>query len=284
MSRVGEKPWWSEVVGGGLVNVLAGVLLLRFFKDGWMIFGSALVMAGFTILFFRGMHLRKDANDDDPGAAPIAAAPTPAVTGPNHGVNAASVVVHGNLTINNQPIPTDGEPKKTKAKKSGAKTSEPRDADAKTGDVNVTGNTAPTMVNIGGSGNTNTQVVHVNVARKFRKTTLVSKPRQDPAFENDWIMSVTFELTDGVWETGQPVHIKLKFDGPFMGTFFERGMPSFVAYQHNSAFAPDHPSERGEFEIITATPPLPNEPIVLLIRSKTRLKVTSVEVAPRESD
>ena len=138
------------------------------------------------------------------------------------------------------------------------------------GNIIVRDNVGHTQINIGSPGSQ--QVVTA-------KRELL--PTYDTTHKNDgteFTLILTFYQTAGHWEQGVPLEVEVRTSGPYETARFVSGLPMALMEVETTQGAPEAAS-KGYFLLKTATAPRPAEPLVLEIKSKTR--VTPIEVTLR---
>lgn len=144
------------------------------------------------------------------------------------------------------------------------------------GDVKVSGGAGNTQVSIHSPGSQQT----INEKRAIRRK--VESKKQ--LIGGIHVLTLTFQQTNGIWDSGTTFWIQLQLTGPYTSYKFTSGI-SKVLHDVDRTTEPKGNSEaaqKGWIEMKTSTPPL-NEPIVLEIKSENEIDVKEILLAPLQS-
>ena len=116
--------------------------------------------------------------------------------------------------------------------------------------------------------------INLNKKRVIRREYSRQKSRTS---DNLYLLRLTFQQSDGIWDAGTVFWMKLKLTGAYKSYEFVSGFPralSDVTTAENAA--------NGYIEFKTSTPPL-NEPIVLEIIYEAEMNVAAIWLTPTEN-
>lgn len=137
----------------------------------------------------------------------------------------------------------------------------------KTGNINVTGNSGPTQINIGSPGSQ--QIV--NQARKFNQQAKVEKLKRD----GNYILQISLTQTSGIWDQGTVFHLGAKVSAPYKEARIVQGLPPALFDVRVS-----ENKETGVYSFSTISAPYADRPVVLEIVSENDLNLEALEVNP----
>ncbi len=137
----------------------------------------------------------------------------------------------------------------------------------KTGDINLSGNTAPAQINIGSPGSQ--QIINQN--RSINSQARIEKTQMN----GNYIMRVILSQTRGFWDQGTVFQINAKMSGPYTKAEITQGLPLALF----DVKIGEH-KETGEYFYSMATAPLPDSPIVLEVISSNDINLEQLEVSP----
>ncbi|MDE3059810.1 MAG: hypothetical protein KGJ06_02235 [Pseudomonadota bacterium] len=136
-----------------------------------------------------------------------------------------------------------------------------------TGNVNVTGNSGATQVNIGSPGST--QVI--NQHRKINPQAKIEKLQRDGNF----VIRLILNQTSGIWDQGVLFQFEVKLTGPYKSAHIVQGLPpalTDVKIGENR--------ETGYYSFSTITAPYADRPIIFEATAAQDINVERFAVAP----
>lgn len=138
--------------------------------------------------------------------------------------------------------------------------------------LDVSDNKAPTQVNVGSPGSQ--QII--NNKRVIKNNPLREKGTQDGGY----YLRLTFNQTDGIWDSGTKFWMQLQLTGPYTSYAFVSGYPPTLPLSNvRTTSGIKEAANKGWIELETSTPPL-NEPIVLEIKSTSDIDVEKILLQP----
>ncbi len=90
----------------------------------------------------------------------------------------------------------------------------------------------------------------------------------------NYVLNLIFFQTKGIWDAGEKFQVFIQLSGPFLDYQFLSGLP-WVRYEVTERTK----KENGLIDYSTRTP-LINEPVLISIRSKSRLDVQKISMSP----
>lgn len=136
--------------------------------------------------------------------------------------------------------------------------------------VQIIGNNNNPQVNI----NSPNAVQNVNKKRAIQKQFNIER-----AMEGDnYVLNLIFSQTKGIWDAGEKFQVFIQLSGPFLDYQFLSGLP-WVQYEVTERTK----KENGLIDYSTRTP-LINEPVLISIRSKSKLDVEKIGISPIEEE
>lgn len=138
--------------------------------------------------------------------------------------------------------------------------------------LDVSDNKAPTQVNVGSPGSH--QII--NNKRVIENDLLREKGTQD----GNYLLRLTFNQTDGIWDAGTKFWMQLQLTGPYTNYAFVSGYPPTLPLANvRTTSGVQEAADKGWIELETSTPPL-NEPIVLEVKSLTDIDIEKILLEP----
>jgi len=137
----------------------------------------------------------------------------------------------------------------------------------KTGDITVTGNEAPTQVNIGSPDSK--QII--NQQRGIKSKIEIVKTQRGKSY----VLQVVMNQTSGFWDQGSPFQLQAKFTGPYKKASIVQGLPPAMFNVLTS-----ENKETGEYFFSTTTAPFPDLPIILEVISVDEINLEKLGVSP----
>ncbi len=142
------------------------------------------------------------------------------------------------------------------------------------GDVEISGNTGKTQVSINSPGSQQT----INEKRIIKREVKTKKELIDGIH----VLTLTFQQTNGIWDSGTMFWIQLQLTGPYISYEFTSGIANALTeVRTTESGGNSEAAQKGWIELKTATPPL-NEPIVLEIKSENEIDVKKISLTPIE--